>query len=181
MASRTFTITGIVIKRSNTGETDRIVTLLSQEFGKIVCVAKGVRSLHSSKRASLEPGNIVRAFCVANHSLPIITQATLLSDTADSRESLKMMRQISQFLEIIDALFVEEEIEESFFTQIITLRNLIVVGGATVTDIRSGFEEILVQLGYHDPIERLESIIEKVSEVSQRHIHSYEYLVVKPH
>lgn len=180
MKTRSFTFTGVVLKRYNSGETDRIVTVLTQEFGKIACVAKGVRNLHSSRRASLEPGNIVKAFCVQTHSLPLLTQSHLIADTSTARDSLKKMRQITQFLEIVDRLFVEEEIEPAFFSEIVDLREQIISDTSTVKSIRKGFEQMLVQLGYHDPAEQLNSILEKVSEVTQRPVHSYEYLVVKP-
>lgn len=180
MGARTFTLTGIVLKRHNTGETDRIVTLLSQEFGKITCVAKGVRNLQSSKRAYLEPGNLVKAFCVATASLPLLTQAVLISDAGACRESLKKVRQMHQFLEVVDQLFVEEELGSAFFADILDLRETVLTAKSSVGAIRSKFERILVQLGYHNSETSIDSILTKVSEVTQRPVHSYEYLVVKP-
>ncbi len=181
MAARSFTVTGIVLKRYNTGETDRIVTILSQEMGKITTVAKGVRKLHSSKRAVLEPGNYVKAFCIATHSMPILTQATLIEDTATARETLKKMRQLHQFLEIMDQLFVEEELEVDFFDDILNARRHIISPTGNIQVIRAAFEKILVTLGYHDPDVKLTSILEKVSELTERPLRSYEYLVVKSH
>lgn len=181
MPSRTFTITGIVLKRVNTGETDRIVTLLTQEFGKIACVAKGVRNLHSSRRASLEPGNFVKALCVNTSSMPILTQASLISDSGDCRESLKKVRQLHQYLEIMDRLFVEEEIDQEFFMQVLNTRELIVANNTSLDEIRESFEKILINLGYHHSTAPIDSILNKVAELTERPVRSFEYLVVKPH
>jgi DNA repair protein RecO (recombination protein O) len=86
--NNSFTTTAIVLKRVSVGETDRIVNLLTQDFGKISVVAKGVRKMSSSKRASLEPGNIIRAFCIQTKSLPILTQATLIDDCSEMKKDL---------------------------------------------------------------------------------------------
>ena len=180
MATRSITVSGIILKRHNTGETDRIVTLLTQELGKITVVAKGARKLNSSKRAVLEPGNLVKAFCVITSSLPLLTQATLISDTNTARESLLKMRQLHQFLEIIDQLFVEEEVSLELFQTILQVRAEIAASTSHIGKIRRLFEEILTQLGFHDPGTRIASILDKVSELTERPIRSYDYLVVKP-
>ncbi len=181
MAARSITVSGIILKRSNTGETDRIVTLLTREQGKIAAVAKGVRKLNSSKGAVLEPGNFVKAFCIQTNSLPLLTQAALISETGSARESLAKMRQLHQFLEIIDQLFVEEEMPEDLFADILAVREEIVSASGNVIRIRRHFEQILAQLGFHDPGTRIDSVLDKVSELTERPIKSYEYLVVKPH
>lgn len=46
--------TAIVLKRSDYGERDRILTLLTQEHGKIGVIAKGVRSAKSKMAAGIE-------------------------------------------------------------------------------------------------------------------------------
>lgn len=45
----------IVLSRTNYGEADRIVTLISQDFGKIQVIAKGVRKQKSKMAAGIEP------------------------------------------------------------------------------------------------------------------------------
>ena len=180
MSSRSFTLTGIILKRYNTGETDRIVTLLSQEMGKVTVVAKGMRKLHSSKAATLEPGNLVKAFCIKTSSMPLLTQATLQADTGSARESLKKMRQLHQFLEIMDQLFVEEELDGELFAYIARLRQEITILDSNIGLIRKLFEKILTILGFHDPGTKLVSVLDKVSELTERPIKSFEYLVVKP-
>jgi DNA repair protein RecO len=181
MATRSVTISGIVLKRSNTGETDRIVTILSLELGKVVVVAKGVRKLHSSKAAVLEPGNYVQAFCIHTSSLPLLTQATLLADTGSARESLAKMRQLHQFLEIVDQLFVEEEIDPELFAELLGVRKEITSPTSSVQKIRRHFEKILTALGFHVSGTQIDSVLDKVSELTERPIRSFEFLLVKPH
>lgn len=47
-------VTGIVIKRADAGEADRLVTLFTREMGKITLKAKGVRKLTSKRAPHLE-------------------------------------------------------------------------------------------------------------------------------
>ena len=53
MKTRTFSTKGIVLKRVNVGETERSINLLTQEYGKMTCVAKGVRKIKSSKNQEI--------------------------------------------------------------------------------------------------------------------------------
>ncbi len=82
MPSQSYSITGIILKRVNVGEYDRIVTILSQEDGKQAYVAKGVRRTTASSGSYFEPGNTVQAHCIHTKGLPILTQAKLLKNTA---------------------------------------------------------------------------------------------------
>lgn len=49
-----FKTEGVVLRRSPLGEADQIVTLLSPDFGKIACLAKGCRKLTSKFCGRLE-------------------------------------------------------------------------------------------------------------------------------
>jgi DNA repair protein RecO (recombination protein O) len=40
---------GIILKRRNLGETDRILTVFSRQYGKIKILAKGVRKINSRR------------------------------------------------------------------------------------------------------------------------------------
>lgn len=48
---------GVVLRRRDLGEADRIVTLLTERFGKVRVVAKGVRKARSRLAGHLEPLN----------------------------------------------------------------------------------------------------------------------------
>jgi DNA repair protein RecO (recombination protein O) len=52
--SHVFQTEGIVLKRKNIGETDRIITIFTRSFGKIACIAKGVRKITSRRSGHVE-------------------------------------------------------------------------------------------------------------------------------
>ncbi|MBP7740804.1 DNA repair protein RecO [Candidatus Woesebacteria bacterium] len=180
MRNKSFSIKGIVLKRVNVGETDRIVNLLTQEFGKMSCVAKGVRKIKSSKRAFLEPGNVINAFMIETKSLPIMIQATLIDDCSKMNQTLGSFRQLSQMLEIYEKLFVEQELEEEIFAKALNLRKKISSSMASSNFIKNTLTEIITDLGFQDPKEsKYLSISDYISALSDKKMKSYDYLKVR--
>lgn len=179
MNTRSVSTAAIVLKRSNVGEADRIVTLLTEEQGKITCIAKGVRKINSSNRANLEPGNLITAYLITTKSLPILTQTRLINDFASSKQTLVKMRQLTQILEMLDRLFVEN-VEDSALFQDITqiLRDL--NAPSRQHQLRERLQALLGQLGY----QTLEdsghaTLLEYIAEITDRPMRSWEYLTLK--
>ncbi|HNS65121.1 MAG TPA: DNA repair protein RecO [Candidatus Woesebacteria bacterium] len=180
MLQRNFTAVGLVLKRVKVGETDVIITMLTQERGKLVCRAKGVRTLKSTKRSALQPGNIVRFHWLETKSLPLLTQALMEEDCSVMESTLIRMRQLSQLLELCERLFIESELEEKIFNQIVKLRQNIVQNCLGATDVRTTFRSIITQLGYQDPEDsKYESIGDYISALSDKPMRSYNFLSVK--
>lgn len=178
--SKNFNSSGVVLKRSSVGETDRVVTLLTQEYGRLVSVAKGVRKLSSSKRAFLEPGNYVQAYFVKTKSLPLLIQAKLIEDCQHIRHNLTEIRKLTQFLEILEKLFVEEEIKVKFFDDILTLRKKITHQQLNNLQIKQALGNLVAQLGYQHPQKtEYDSILDYVSALTNKPMRSFEYLAIK--
>lgn len=176
--SKSFYALSIVLKRNKVGETDRIVSLLTQEYGKLIGVAKGVRKITSTKRAALEPGNLVKAYFIKTKGLPLLTQAKLVHDCNRVRTNLAEIRKLAQFLEILEKLFVEDEIEPHLYSEILTLREKISNQTISNKKIKTTLEKIIVQLGYPHPNEtKYTSILDYVSSITNRPMRSFEYLM----
>lgn len=72
-----YSTTGIVIGRTNFGEADRIVRLLTADHGKISVVARGVRKIKSRMAGHLELFGEVGLMLVSGKNLDTITSARL--------------------------------------------------------------------------------------------------------
>jgi len=175
--SRSFSTPAIVLKRTSVGDSDRVVTLLTQKKGKIVSVAKGVRKLKSSKRAFLEPGNLIKAFFIETKSMPLLTQATLIDDFSAAKINLSKIRQLAQVLEIVDKLFVEEE-DVANFDQVVKALELLKKNGHHRSQIKTILMEIISQLGFEDNGSTKKSLLERVEQITDRKMKSWEYLTV---
>lgn len=179
-AARSLATEAIVLKRVNSGETDRILTLYTRELGKIACVAKGVRSLTSSRSGILEPGNHIKCLLISTRSMRLLTQATLITDCHAARQDLPRIRQLVQLLEIVDALFVEDTLESEFFDDVLELRSGIINRTKSTAEVRELLESIITNLGYQHPGETsYTSILEYVSFIADKPMRSWDFLKIK--
>jgi DNA repair protein RecO (recombination protein O) len=177
--ARSFSTPALVLSYRKIGEQDRIVVLLSQEQGKIRMIAKGVRKLTSSKKATLEPGNYVAAYGVVTKSMPLLTQAKMLDDCMSIRSNLQKIRQLSQFLEILDRLFVNQELDEDMFNHILKMRKLIVTDQPTKASLLPKIDQMLTMLGYQPLADtKHQSVMDYVAEITERPMKSWDYFKV---
>ncbi len=176
---RSLLFSGIVLKRSDVGEKDQVVTVLTQEKGKLVSIAKGVRSLTSSKRSSLEPGSYIKGLLQTSHALPILTQSVALGTAEHALSTLTRIRQLAQFLEILDRLFVEEEIDESTFEHLLYLHGLVCAKEFHTGKIKDALQELLMHLGFTEPDDQPASVLAFVAQLTDKPMRSFDYLVVK--
>lgn len=175
--SNTFTTTGLVLKRHNYKETDRVVTLITQPLGKITVIAKGARKLLSSKRGILEPGNVVKMHCFETKNLPILTQAQIISPALTGNTTLDNIKNIQLALELFDRIFVEEELEEEIFESLLTIRDDVIHNQIHRGNIRSKMEELLIKLGFPSLKQSNHvSISDFIAELTHKPIKSWEYL-----
>lgn len=70
--------TGFVLKSLNFGESDRIVTILSREAGKLSLIAKGARKLESRFGAALELLNLSEFIYYDREGLKTLSQADII-------------------------------------------------------------------------------------------------------
>lgn len=169
----------LVLKRSNFGETDRIVTLFSEKFGKISVVAKGSRKLHSSRRGHLEPGNFIDAYIIHTKSLPILTQTRLINELPQIKATLQGMKKLFQILEIVDILSVEEEQLDNY-QFIHQLLHQLDSQPSLYTHVKQKLEEFIASQGFQHPNEtKYATISEYIAQVADRPLRSYQYLTVK--
>ena len=165
----------LVLKRKPLGETDRIVTIVSQKLGKSVAVAKGVRRLSSSFSASLEPGNLIRAQLIITKSIPLLIQARLIEDASSTKTNLAQIRRLTQVLEIFDKLFVEEELPAITYSLVLSIRKKLLQNRTNL--IRSDLQKLLNQLGFATNSSQIDqSMLEYVQEIVERPMQSFKYL-----
>ena len=78
--TKTFRDQGIVLRTSDLGEADRIITIATREHGKIRASAKGVRKTRSKFGARLEPFALVDLQLYEGRSLNVVTQAESINE-----------------------------------------------------------------------------------------------------
>ncbi len=104
----TYKSEAIILKRINFGEADKIVTFYTKHYGKVTCLAKGIRRLTSRKRGNLEIFNQITFFASKGKSMDIVTETEVLKSFSCWRSDLNKIAIAYQLCEMVDKLTAEE-------------------------------------------------------------------------
>jgi DNA repair protein RecO (recombination protein O) len=110
MRERLYRVQAIVLKRTDLGEADRLITLLTPNLGKLRAIAKGVRKPTSRKSGHLELFTHTHLLLAKGKQLDIITQADTLDAFLPLRENLERVGYAYYLAELVDK-FAEEGVE----------------------------------------------------------------------
>lgn len=103
-----FKTEGVILKRTNFGETDRVLTLFTKHFGKIRVLARGIRKISSKKSGNLELFNQVRISVAKGRNFDIVSEVETLNSFKHWRKNLKKVAFAFRLCELVDKLTVEE-------------------------------------------------------------------------
>jgi DNA repair protein RecO (recombination protein O) len=104
-----FATEGIILKRSNYGEADRVLTVFTPYKGKIRVVAKGVRRIKSRRAGNVELLNRVKLHLYQGMGAPVLTEADSIETYAILKENLTLSSYASHVAEITDRLLPEDQ------------------------------------------------------------------------
>ena len=107
---RVYRTEAIVLRRSDFGEADRLLTVMTPYLGKLRLLAKGVRRTRSRKAGHLETFTRTQLLVARGRNLDIITQAQTLEPYLALRQDLWRMSHAYYAGELIDR-FSEEDAE----------------------------------------------------------------------
>jgi len=152
--SRLFTITGIIIKRSNYRDADRWLTVFSEERGKVKLLAKGIRKLNSKRSGQLELFNLVKLQVAEGRGANVAAEVELINSFPKFRHNLALVSSVYQLAEVIDALTPEESPRENVYGLLLAfIKHAEVDDPIILKSHLTRFEkELLVRLGFWDGV-----------------------------
>lgn len=112
---RNVKIEGIVIKRRNFGEADRILTLLTRKGEKIQIKALGVRKINSRRSPHIELLNHSLLTLYNGRNSLILTEAQTLEEFSKIKDNLIKVGFAYHICELIDGLCPENQENLSIF------------------------------------------------------------------
>ncbi len=89
----------VVLRTWKLGESDRIVSMLGENSGKIRAVVKGVRKTKSRFGSRLEPLSLVSLLCWKGRELDVVSQAETIELFRETREDLDRLYKANVILE----------------------------------------------------------------------------------
>ena len=106
---------GVILKRLNYGEADRILTIYTKYRGKIRAIAKGVRKITSRKGGNVELFNHCVLFLAEGRNLDIVTEAQVVNSFSRLSNDLEKTAAGFYLVELIDQLTPDGQINRQVF------------------------------------------------------------------
>lgn len=147
---RTYKTEGIILKRSNFGEADRILTIFTKHYGKIKARAPGIRRTTSRKSAHLELFNLASLFLAQGKTMDIVTEAQTISNFPSLRKDLEKVGVAYYLCELVDSLCPEKQENSEVFNLLVeTFKRLELVQSNEIYLLSRGFSNQLLHfLGF---------------------------------
>ena len=172
--NRTYKTEGIILKRVNFGEADKILTIYTKHYGKIRAIAKGVRKLTSRKAGNVELFNQAVIFLAKGKNLDILTEVQLLNSFKAWRKDLKKVAAAYYFCELVDKLTPDNQASQSVYWLLV--QALSKISQESLPELVRSFEEqLLDKLGFGVPPQLRQSqksLKSYIEEITEREINS---------
>ena len=117
---RSVRVDAVVLRHSDYGEADRMLTLFTRQRGKMRVIAKGARKIASRKAGHIEPFTHVRLQLAKGKDIFLVTQADTVDAYQPLREDLILTGQAAYVLELLDRFSYEDEIEHPSTFRLLT-------------------------------------------------------------
>lgn len=133
------TVKGLVIRTVDIKETDRLITIFTEEKGVVTALARGARTLKSRKMAA------TMQFCYGNYVLYgqgdklWVKEAELLESFFDIRQSIEGLSLAGYIAEVLSEVAVEEAERELLRLSLNSLY-AIAKGKYSLTKVKAAFE-----------------------------------------
>jgi len=107
----------VVFKAIDYGETSKIVTLFTEQHGKIAVMVKGAKRPKNKFSGLIEPGNLLDVvyYHKPSRSVQILTEASLMENLINLRMDFKKMATVTSAIELTSQLLHENEVNEPVF------------------------------------------------------------------
>lgn len=140
---KAYRVEGIVIKRKNLGEADRVITLFTKNFGKIKILAKGVRRITSRRGPNVELFNQVELSIHQGRTFDILTEAQVLNTFLKLRKNLDLVGLAFHVCEVVDGLCPERQSHPKVYEMMLEVLTELDSGGVNLFE-----RNLLAELGY---------------------------------
>lgn len=186
MVPRVYKAEGIILKRKNVGEADRIITVFTKEYGKMRLIAKGIRKVASRRAPHLEVFTRVRIVVHSAKSLESVSEVEPVEVYEHLRSDLSRVSMAYYLCELIDSLLPEKQEHRDVF--ILLTRALNDLGKGTVASIygvsKTFTLELLWTLGFLPRNksftgDKLQKFIETITEKRMKSTHFARLLISK--
>ncbi|MAF20650.1 MAG: DNA repair protein RecO [Parcubacteria group bacterium] len=157
---------GIIIKKANLGEADRLLTIYTEDFGKILVKAKSVRKNQAKLKGHLELFLHNHLMIAPGRGLDIITGAETIEGFSYLHQDLSSLAASYYLSELIDKLISDSEKDINIWPLLLNSLQEFNRPNQPIKTIINNFENRLLEfLGYgceqKDPVCFIESFLKE--------------------
>jgi DNA repair protein RecO (recombination protein O) len=145
----TYQADAIVLRRLDYGEADRILTLLTREYGKLAVIAKGARKSKTRSHSAMDLFSRSRMLIAKGHNLDVVAQVERRGDARHISGDLWRTAYACLVADVVDKVLEERHpVDEVYDLVVQTLDHLNVPERSCRADAAWFAMRMLDQLGY---------------------------------
>ncbi len=145
--NRSHKLDGVILKRFDLNEADRVLTVFTREEGKVSILAKGVKRVVSRKAGSVEAGNHSSLFVASGSNFYILQEVQVKDSYQKMKSSLGTLKYGYYILELADKILPEHEPHNDVYHLVLQILYLLDSQPRKIY-IRAFEVKLLAMLGY---------------------------------
>lgn len=155
----------IVLRKKDMLNRDVLISLFTQELGRLTVFAKGVKKITSRRSPHLQTGNLIDIIVNIRNDRYYLQESRLISGFTDLKSNENKVKYLYLFLFVLDRLIPEQQKETRAYN--LTKNLLIDLSNTEVPKAITHhyLSDIMIQLGYLDKeisFAELKSLIEEI-------------------
>lgn len=146
--SKIYRFTAVTLRHVDLGETDRIVTVFSEQYGKQRLLAKGIRRPGNRNAGAMEPFTLVHGTAAKGRSLDIVTQVDTIRSFNHLRQTEPLIARAGLFAELLDSMTLEDQPHKEIFDLFVAALDLLTEKQSPLRTTLIFEYGLLTELGY---------------------------------
>jgi len=161
---------GIVLKKKNLLNDDKLITIFSKNHGRLILFGKGIRKIISRRISHLETGNLIKFSFYKKESYCYLRETDIVYGYSKIKRSDKKINLLYLVFLILSKILPENQKEQLIFSKTLhMLKELNNRDDFGMTDVKRFLNDILILGGYinkeklkdasFDPIHFIEGLL----------------------
>ncbi len=166
---------GIILRRFNTNEFDKLLVVYTREFGKLLVKAKSLRKKEAKMKESLELFNYVDLLLAKGKNIDTITGVIVKNSFINLKADLPSLAAAYYISELLDKLIIGPERDERIWQLIIKAFNFLEEkerNNETIKKLLQRFEYNLLALLGHRPEKENKTYLDLIQNIISERVES---------
>lgn len=175
--SRTIKTQAVVLRKRSLPNQDKIVTLFTEELGKVNAFAKGIKKITSRRLPHIQTANLIHVVLYKKDERFYLQETSLVSGFSEIKKSSQKLELLYLFLFVVDRLSPENQVETAVFKMVKSfLVELSHVKDPNNELLTKYLNKILITLGYSKEEKSLDQVKAAIEEIINEKIPSLDIM-----